>query len=80
MTNYCKAVHNTAVAKRLGFLAELLRKESLTSFIAFAKGQINEKYNLIDPQGSDKGEFISEWKLRLNISREELLDIVNKQY
>jgi len=80
MIDYCKAVDNTAVTKRIGFLAELFEKTSLQTFIDFAREQINEKYNVIDPQGSDKGEFVSEWKLRLNISREELLGIVNKQY
>lgn len=80
MINYCKAVDNTALTKRLGFLTELLDKKSLQAFTDFAREQINEKYNVIDPQGPDKGEFVSEWKLRLNISREELLGIVNKQY
>ena len=28
----------------------------------------------------EEGEFVSQWRLRLNISREELLDISNKQY
>jgi predicted transcriptional regulator of viral defense system len=80
MINYCKAVDNTAVTKRIGFLAELFEKKSLQPFIDFARAQANEKYNVIDPQGSDKGAFVSDWKLRLNISREELLGIVNKQY
>lgn len=80
MINYCKAVDNRALTKRIGFLADLFEKTSLQTFIDFAREQINEKYNVIDPQGSNKGEFVPEWKLRLNISREELLGIVNKQY
>lgn len=80
MILYCKAVGNTAVTKRIGFLAELFGKQELKGFIAFARQQTNEKYNLIDPQGSEKGEFLAEWKLRLNISRDELLNLSEKQY
>lgn len=80
MIRYCKAVGNTAVTKRIGFLAELFGKEELKGFIDFAKQQTNEKYNLIDPHGSEKGEFLAEWKLRLNISRDELLNLSDKQY
>lgn len=80
MIRYCKAIGNIAVTKRIGFLAELFEKKSLQEFSEFARKQAKGKYNVIDPQGPEKGEFVSEWKLRLNISREELLDIANKQY
>jgi predicted transcriptional regulator of viral defense system len=64
----------------MGFLAELLNKKGLKFFIRHAKQQINKKYNVFDPAGTDNGEFINEWRLRLNISRDEILDICNKQY
>ncbi len=80
MIQYCKAIDNIAITKRIGFLAELFKKKSLQEFISFAIEQKNQKYNIIDPQSKNKGEFISSWKLRLNISRDELLDIANKQY
>lgn len=77
---YCKATKNIAITKRMGFLVELFERKSLISFIDFAKKEVNNKYNLLDPQGSEEGEFVSEWRLRLNISKEELIDISNKQY
>lgn len=77
---YCKAVNNTAVTKRIGFLSEFFECTSLQEFTAFAKKQVNSKYNLIDPQGNEAGDLISEWKLRLNIGKEQLKDIANKQY
>ena len=49
-------------------------------FTDFAKAQVNGKYNLLDPQGTEKGEFVASWKLRLNISRDELLNLSEKQY
>ena len=80
MIAYSQAIDNIAATKRMGYLAELLNKKGLKSFVRYAKEQVNSKYNLIDPQGSEKGEFISSWKVRLNVSSEEILDITNKQY
>jgi len=80
MIAYCKATNNTAVIKRLGYLCIFFERLALQNFIDFAKKQVNSKYNLIDPQGNEAGDFISDWKLRLNISKEQLKDIANKQY
>lgn len=77
---YCKAVANKAVTKRMGLLAEMLKAEKLKSFIDFAKKEVNQKYNLFDPAGQDEGEFINTWRLRLNIDKEQITNIVNKQY
>lgn len=77
---YCNAVANKAVTKRMGLLAEMLKPEQLNSFIDFARKEVNQKYNLFDPTGADEGEFVNEWRVRLNISRERILNIVNKQY
>ncbi len=80
LIDYCKAVNNIAATKRMGFLAEFLDKRGLKTFIKYARQQVNVKYNVFDPAGTDKGEFVNDWRLRLNISREEILDICNKQY
>jgi predicted transcriptional regulator of viral defense system len=80
MITSCTAINNIAATKRMGFLAELLDKKGLKNFIRYAKQQINKKYNVFDPGGTDTGEFINEWRLRLNISRDEIFDICNKQY
>ena len=50
------------------------------AYVKYAKQRINEKYNVFDPLGTDKGEFVKEWRLRLNITRDEILGICNKQY
>ncbi|MEJ5092142.1 hypothetical protein GEO21_19090 [Sphingobacterium faecium] len=80
LISYCQVVNSISVTKRLGYLIELLGLEDLETFIDYAKGKVNKKYNLFDPQGWEEGEFVSEWRLRLNISKEQLLDISNKQY
>ena len=80
MIEYCEKIHNISATKRMGYLAELLDKKGLKTFVRFAQHLVNSKYNLFDAQGIEKGEFINEWRLRLNISKEEILDICNKQY
>lgn len=80
MIQYCKAISNISVVKRLAFLTELLQKPKMTRFLKYAEGEVNPRYVLIDPFGEEKGVFNNKWKLRLNITAEELLDICNKQY
>jgi|APTNR8051073442_1049403.scaffolds.fasta_scaffold00018_194 predicted transcriptional regulator of viral defense system len=80
LIDYCKAIGNKSATKRMGLLAEMLKPEQLKSFITFAKKEVNQKYNLFDPAGQDEGEFVNAWRLRLNISRENILNIVTKQY
>ncbi len=80
LIDYSKAVGNKSASKRMGLLAEILKKVELKSFIDFAKKQVNPKYNLFDPAGRQEGEFVNTWRLRLNISSEQIIDIVNKQY
>ena len=35
---------------------------------------------LFDPQGVEKGKFVANWKLRLNLSEEAILSILDKAY
>lgn len=76
----CEAIHNIAATKRMGYLASLFEKKELTDFIQYAEKQTNEKYNLFDPAGEEGGEFVNSWKLRLNITEEDILGIIDKQY
>ncbi|MEZ4799626.1 MAG: hypothetical protein R2809_07615 [Flavobacteriales bacterium] len=80
LIQYCKAIGNLSVVKRLAFLTELLEKPKMRQFLKYAEGEVNPRYVLMDPFGEEVGAFNSKWKLRLNISEAELLDICNKQY
>jgi predicted transcriptional regulator of viral defense system len=80
LIRYCKAVNNIAVIKRIGLLAVILKRNELNRFIEFAKTQVNKRYSLLDPLGSNKGEFVNEWRVRMNISRNQIAEITNKQY
>lgn len=80
MIEYCVAVNNRAATKRMGYLAELLNKPGMKAFIRFSKEQIKQAYNPLDPLGADKGRFNAGWRLKLNITEAEIMDITDKQY
>jgi len=80
ITDYCSAVNNIAVIKRLGFLAELFEKKNLSSFVKFAKSKVNRSYNLFDTFGENTGEPNNDWYLRMNLSKENILGIIQNQY
>ncbi len=80
MIEYAKAVGNKASIKRMGFLAELFEKKGMKGFIDFAKKQKSKNYDLFDIYGYNEGKFNAEWRLRLNINDDDLLDIANSIY
>jgi len=80
LIDYTNSIQNIAVTKRLGFLAELLLPAKLQKYIKYASNKVNLKYNLFDPYGPDKGDFNSFWKLRLNISKEDIISICQNEY
>lgn len=80
MIEYSKAINNLAAIKRMGYLAELLEKKGMKSYIRFVKAQLTQTYNPLDPLSPDEGKYHGEWKLKLNISESTILAIVNKQY
>jgi len=80
LIDYTKAYNNIAVTKRLGYLSELFHPDKLQSFISYAKSQVNTRYSLIDAGGLQEGAFVSDWKLRLNVSKESLIQMAQTEY
>lgn len=80
LTSYAKVYQNQAVIKRMGYLASLLEKKELKTFIAFALSTVREKYSLFEPGGPDEGAFVKQWKLRMNVSEQDILEIINSPY
>ena len=68
LIEYSKAVHNKAALKRMGFIAELLDKKGMKSFIRYAKSELNKSYDVFDPLGERIGEPMGSWKLRMNMT------------
>lgn len=80
LVRYGEALNNVSVIKRLAYLIEVLAKPNMEEFIAYAESRVNDKYNLFDAHGADKGDFNRKWRLRLNISEESIRNIANKMY
>ena len=78
LIDFSAAVDNLAAIKRMGYLSEMFWSKKLSKFINFARSKVNPKYNLFDPYGYDQGEFVKEWKLRLNIRKEDILEITQQ--
>jgi len=80
MIGYLQAVNNRAATKRIGYLAELFDKKGFKQLIKFAKKQKSKNYDLLDIYGLDEGKYNSEWRLKLNITEDDLLEIANSIY
>lgn len=80
LIEYAEANNNKAAIKRMGFLSELFIKSKLKTFIKYARSVVNERYNLIDPGGKDEGGFENNWRLRLNVSRDDIMKIISSEY
>lgn len=80
MIEYCMAVANKAALKRMGFLAELLDKNGMKRFVEFAKKQKSKNYDLFDTMGNNEGIHIADWRLKLNMEKDEIIDIANSIY
>jgi predicted transcriptional regulator of viral defense system len=80
LLEYGLKMNNLAIIKRMAFLSELFEMKGFTRFQQEVLRRINQNYTLIDPLGENKGKFVSKWSIRLNISKENLLGIIQKIY
>jgi predicted transcriptional regulator of viral defense system len=75
LLSYAEKIEVSAVCGRLGFILETF--DLLQSgFLPRIQAQLNTSYALADPSMPAEGAYISKWKLRINISPEELRSIV----
>jgi len=76
LINYGERLGNLSVMKRLAFLSELFEMPYYSRFRESITRRMNNRYTILDPTGPDEGEFIKTWKIRLNLSRSQLMDII----
>ncbi len=74
LTLYALKVGKGSVIRRLGFLLELYNIGSWENR-EMLKLHLTKTYSLLDPQLPLEGKFYSKWKLRLNVTPEELIAI-----
>ncbi len=80
LIRYAQTYQNIALIKRMGYLAELFHKEALGDFIAFAQARVNQKYTLFEPGGPDEGSLNHRWKLRMNMTEEDIIEMAKSPY
>lgn len=62
---FAKKIGNSAVIKRLGYLAEALKLEDCSKLLSGVK--LGSGYSLLDPTLPKRGKIIERWKLMLNV-------------
>ena len=70
--DYAKKIHNSAVAKRLGYLLEILELDRKINMKNLKK-TIGKGYSSLDPLLPKKGQYNSQWNILVNIPRDEIL-------
>jgi predicted transcriptional regulator of viral defense system len=80
LISYSQSYANAAIIKRMGYLAELCHKKELKSFIDFALKYPLNKYSLFEPGGNDQGKHNLRWRIRQNMSEENILSCLNEDY
>jgi predicted transcriptional regulator of viral defense system len=80
LLDYGLRMNNLSVLKRMAFLSELFKMRGFTRFQQEVLKRMDQKYTLIDPFGENAGEFNAKWRVRLNISKENLLNIIQNIY
>lgn len=75
LVEYALMLNIGAVYRRLGYLLELFETEE-TNQLELLRKKLTATYVLLDPMLPAEGKFISGWRLRLNVSPEEIKAII----
>jgi predicted transcriptional regulator of viral defense system len=75
LVEYALMVDIGAIYRRLGYLLELFETEE-TEQLELLRKKLTAAYVLLDPMLLAEGKFIARWRLRLNVSPEEIKTII----
>ncbi len=75
LVEYALMMDIGAVYRRLGYLLELFETKE-TDQVDLLRKKLTSTYMLLDPAMPDEGKFIARWRLRLNVSPEEIKSII----
>ncbi len=72
IVNYAKKYHSKAAVKRLGFILECLNLG--LDYVSQLEEIISSKkdYILLDPNGAQMGNYLSRWRIRINMNKDEI--------
>lgn len=74
VADYGRRMGNSAILKRLGFLAELLDLGTAEALMDRLHRDIGKGYSLLDPLGRREGRHSTRWGLILNVPEESILE------
>lgn len=74
IVDYGFMMGNSAILKRLGYLAELLGEEMPENVLDRLRGKIRKGYSLLDPLGKKEGRHSTRWGLIVNVPEESILE------
>ena len=75
LVEYALMVDIGAIYRRLGYLLELFETQE-SEQLELLRKKITAAYVLLDPMMPAEGKFMSRWRLRLNVSPEEIKTII----
>jgi predicted transcriptional regulator of viral defense system len=75
LVEYALVLDIGAVYRRLGYLLELF-EVAATDQLEFLQKKLTATYVLLDPAMPAEGKFVARWRLRLNVSPEEIKAII----
>jgi predicted transcriptional regulator of viral defense system len=71
LVDYALRLGNGAVIRRLGYILETFQMNVPTE-IERLRGRLTQTYELLDPLLPREGKFVARWRLRLNVSPDEI--------
>lgn len=75
LVEYALMIDIGAIYRRLGYLLELFETEE-TGQLELLRKKLTAAYILLDPMLPAEGKYIARWRLRLNVSPEEIKTII----
>ena len=74
LIDYAIQLDVSVVIRRLGYLMELYQIGQ-SDQLEFLQSRLTATYHLLDPELPDEGNHVARWRLKLNITQDELLAI-----
>jgi predicted transcriptional regulator of viral defense system len=66
LINYAIEMKNSAIVKRIGYIAENISIKNIIAEIQNRKITLSPKYSILDTSLGNSGNYSSKWKLRIN--------------
>ncbi|HOY12766.1 MAG TPA: hypothetical protein PLY70_06475 [Saprospiraceae bacterium] len=76
LIKYALAMDNRAIVQRLAFYLGICEKPQMNDFLDFARDFRSKGYTLLDPDGLDTGKYTTKWNLRLNVSENDVYEMI----